>query len=227
MARPFTPKQETLLNAIVPGVQSGTIGADWIVSYSNEYTTIFDNVHHRDTNFHTLGWSKATRADFATFVKHGIFIQETKSNYSLDEAALMNGYRLGFDYPEPQAASQTFNFQGAKIGIANINTVLNNSTQTVQNSAGLEQDFKQGLEALIKQLQEALNEVPPEHEKAAVSVAKQADRLVEDLSDDEKERATVSLEGLKKAAQNLLAVTPAVLAIATQIATHVAPLLVR
>jgi hypothetical protein len=224
MTHVFTSKQEKLLAAIVPGVQNGTIGSDWIVSYSNEHTSIFDNIHHHDTNFHTLGWSKATRADFAKFVKHGIFIQESPTNYSLDEAALMRADQLGFDFPESQAVNQTFNFQNSSIGIANINTTLNNSSQHIQNADGLDNDFKQKFDTLIGELREALAQVPGEQEKEAAKVAKQAERLAEDVSSEDQDEVQSSLEKLTKAATNLAAVTPIVLPIAMRIVELIASL---
>jgi hypothetical protein len=110
-------------------------------------------------------------------------------------------------------------FRGA---ILNIKNKMENVTQTVNAISG-DDSTKAELEQLLKQLSETLQQVPPERTEDAEAVAETAKDLVEKASQEKPNKSLIKIsgEGLKQAAQNLAAVMPPVLGIATQIVAAV------
>ena len=107
-------------------------------------------------------------------------------------------------------------FRGAMI---NIKSTLTNVQQSIGDIHSDDEATRKELETLIGQLSEALEKVPEGHQEQAQAVAETAKVLV-DTAKAEKPNKTmlqISGEGLRLAAQNLAAVTPAVLNIARQI----------
>ena len=114
----------------------------------------------------------------------------------------------------------TFNMSGDFRGaILNIKSTLDNVTQTVGQIPHASQSDKDELKGLIEQLNEALQQVPPEKAEEAEVVAEYARELVEEANTEKPKKARIQIsgEGLKKAAENIAAVMPTVLTIATQI----------
>jgi hypothetical protein len=75
----------------------------------------------------------------------------------------------------------------------------------------------------LKQLSETLQQVPAEHTEDAEAVAETAKVLVEKAGEEKPNKTMIKItgEGLKQAAQNLAAVIPAVVGIASQIVAAV------
>jgi hypothetical protein len=107
-------------------------------------------------------------------------------------------------------------FRGANV---NVKSTLTNVTQTIGALPGADPAAKAKLETLIRQLNDALQQVPPDKGEDAEAVAELAQQLVEKANKEKPNRTMVQVtgEGLKQAAQNLADVMPTVLTIATQI----------
>jgi hypothetical protein len=112
------------------------------------------------------------------------------------------------------------NFSGA---ILNIKSTLSNVSQSIGAAAHGDDATKAELQALIAQLSAALEQVPAEQTADAEAVAETAKAAVEQATKEQPNQTLVkiSAEGLKQAAQNLAAVLPAVLPLATRIAEAV------
>jgi hypothetical protein len=108
-------------------------------------------------------------------------------------------------------------FRGA---IINIKSTISDAIQIVHTMPDADQRYKEGLEGLLGQLNDALEQVPPEKEEEAEAVADYAKELVETATAEQpnKTKMRISAEGLKKAAENLSEIAAPVLLIATQIA---------
>jgi hypothetical protein len=109
------------------------------------------------------------------------------------------------------------NFSGA---ILNIKSMLNNVSQSIGAAPHGDAATKAQLQALVEQLSAELQKVPAEQAGEAEAVAETAKTAVEQATKAQPNKTLVqiSAEGLKQAAQNLAAVLPTVLPIATQIA---------
>jgi predicted trehalose synthase len=121
---------------------------------------------------------------------------------------------------ETHQDGDTFNMSGDFGGaILNIKSTLTNVRQSVGAIPHGDQDARQELQALIERLNETLQQAPPEKAEQAEAVAQTAQALVEQAQAEQPNRAMLEItgQGLKAAAQNLAAVMPAVLTIATQI----------
>jgi hypothetical protein len=116
--------------------------------------------------------------------------------------------------------SDTFNMSGDFRGaILNIKSTLRNVTQTVSTLPGADESAKAELARLIEQLNEALQKVPSNKAEDAEAVADSAKALVDAANKPKPNKATLQItaDGLKKAAENIAAVTPAVVGLASQI----------
>ena len=109
------------------------------------------------------------------------------------------------------------NFSGA---ILNIKSTLTNVSQSIGAAPHGDAATKAQLQQLIEQLSTELQKAPAEKASEAEAVAETAKAAVEQAmkSQPNKTLVRISAEGLKQAAQNLAAVLPTVLPIATQIA---------
>jgi hypothetical protein len=107
-------------------------------------------------------------------------------------------------------------FRGA---ILNIKSTLSNVSQSVNAIPHGDENLKTELQRLIQELSAALQQAPPEQAEAAEAVAVSAEQLVKAATDEKPNKTLLQIsgEGLKQAAQNLAAVLPLVLPIATQI----------
>jgi ElaB/YqjD/DUF883 family membrane-anchored ribosome-binding protein len=114
----------------------------------------------------------------------------------------------------------TFNmsgdFRGANV---NVKSTLTNVSQTVGALPNAEEAVKAELQSLLTQLNDALQEAGKERPKEAEAVAQQAGMLVETATKEHPNPVMVNInaEGLKRAAETLASITPAVLTIVTQI----------
>lgn len=120
--------------------------------------------------------------------------------------------------------SDTFNMSGDFRGaILNIKSTLRSVTQTVNTLPGAGESAKAELARLIEQLNEALQKVPSEKAEDAEAVADSAKALIDAANKPKPNKTTLQItaDGLKKAADNIAAVAPAVVGIATQIVAAV------
>lgn len=109
------------------------------------------------------------------------------------------------------------NFSGA---ILNIKSTLTNVSQSIGAAPIGDAATKAQLQALVEQLSAELQKVPAEKASYAEAVAETAKAAVDQATKAQPNKTLVqiSAEGLKQASQNLAAVLPTVLPIATQIA---------
>jgi len=120
----------------------------------------------------------------------------------------------------PDNINLSGDFRGAVI---NIKSTLTNVQQSVGTMAAEDPEARKELEKLIGQLSESLQKVPEEHKEDAQAVADFTQSLVDSAKVEKPNKTTLQItgEGLKKAAQNLAEVLPAVIPIATQIVAAV------
>lgn len=103
--------------------------------------------------------------------------------------------------------------------ILNIKSTLTNVQQSVGSIPTDDQAARQELEGLIEQLSQALQNVPAKQAEQAEAVAASAQALVETAKADKPNKTLlqISSEGLKKAAETLADVAPAVVGITGQV----------
>ena len=121
-------------------------------------------------------------------------------------------------------SGDTFNMSGDFRGaMVNIKSKLDNVTQTINNMPTADSSEKQELQALVEQLKAELEQTPPELVSEGEAVAQMTETLVEAASAEKPNSTMVKItgEGLKQAAENVAAVMPTVLTIATQIVATV------
>lgn len=122
----------------------------------------------------------------------------------------------------------TFNMSGDFRGaMLNIKSTLTNVQQQIGGMQQGSDDQKEELKKLLEQLKETIDGIPAAQVAAATedaeAVSEMSKQLVE-MADTEKPNKTmikITGEGLKQAAQNLAAVAPAAIGIATQIVATV------
>jgi hypothetical protein len=97
-------------------------------------------------------------------------------------------------------------------------------TQSIGAIPQADDSTKAKLEELVAQLNEALQQVPPEKAEDAEAVAEMTKSLIDTASAEKPNKTMIQItgEGLKQAAKNIAGVMPTVLSIATQIVTTVA-----
>jgi hypothetical protein len=131
----------------------------------------------------------------------------------------------GLHFHQGPTTGDTFNmsgdFRGANV---NIKSTLTNVTQTIGALPDADPSTKAELEALIQQLNDALQQVPGEKAEEAEAVAQSAELLVKTATEEKPNKTMVQIsgEGLKQAAKNIADVMPTVLTIATQIVATIA-----
>lgn len=121
--------------------------------------------------------------------------------------------------------------QGGVVNIGGQQTVQGNITitmrdmgQQIQESARGDDSARAELQQQMQQLAQALQKVPPAHEKAAQQVAKRTETLVEEVTSEEPDEEVVGANknALQKAAENIRDAMPAVVAIVENILKTVA-----
>ncbi|HEX9840600.1 MAG TPA: hypothetical protein VGA72_14715 [Anaerolineales bacterium] len=103
--------------------------------------------------------------------------------------------------------------------ILNIKSTLTNVQQSVGSIPTGDEAARQELQGLIEQLSQALQNVPDNQTEQAEAVAVSAQAFVETAKADKPNKTLLQIsgEGLKKAAENLAEVAPAVVGIAGQV----------
>lgn len=143
--------------------------------------------------------------------------------YSREEARI---YVQGdyFAQGDKRMTGDTFNmsgdFRGANV---NIKSRLTNVQQTIGKLPNADDAAKAELQQLVAQLNDALQQAPEDKAEEAEAVAQMAETLVETANSEKPNKMMLQItgEGLKKAAENIAAVMPTVLGIATQIVTAI------
>lgn len=219
----LTERQKNLLRSLVPGLKSGQVESEWIIVYGDDrilgifgldddgqlWRATWDGVDYSDLEvFEDCGFLKHTR------IERGI-----KTNYILKEAAIIEAVENDFEIPAVSSASQSTINIHASGSIVNLQSTLENVSQVIHNAPQLDNNFKAELTSLIEQLTAALSEVPDEYAEDAEAIAVEARRLAEDVSRPKPNRRSIqiSADGLKRAAQNLAAITPPVVTIVQSI----------
>ena len=103
--------------------------------------------------------------------------------------------------------------------IVNIDSTLNNVNQTITAANDMDETTKRQLKELVEQLGAELKKTPENNAGDAEAVADAAKALVDAGTKPNPNKSTIQItaDGLKKAAQNIASVMPAVLTIATGI----------
>jgi ElaB/YqjD/DUF883 family membrane-anchored ribosome-binding protein len=103
--------------------------------------------------------------------------------------------------------------------ILNIKSTLTNVQQSVGNIPTGDEAARQELQGLIEQLSQALQNVPDNQKEQAEAVAVSAEAFVETAKTEKPNKTLLQIsgEGLKKAAETLAEVAPAVVGIAGQV----------
>jgi regulator of replication initiation timing len=103
--------------------------------------------------------------------------------------------------------------------ILNIKSTLTNVRQSVGSISTDDEAARQELEGLIEKLGDVLQHIPESQNEQAEAVAASAQVLVETAKADKPNKTLLQIsgEGLKKAAENLAEVAPAVVGIASQV----------
>lgn len=154
-------------------------------------------------------------------------LQKTALSTSSSNLAKENSKTALIHIGKPMTSTENIilsgNFQGAVVPIkpnyySEVSFVINNSNL-------LDDTAKKELDELIKKLQESLNEAPASHTDEAVAVAETAKSLVEVGTKEKvnKPLFEVTAEGLKKAAENIGKVLPAIVPIVQAIIKLLTP----
>jgi hypothetical protein len=154
-----------------------------------------------------------TQAGQQALSRYNIELEDSQVGVIGDHAHVEGGIHLG-------DSGDTFNMSGDFRGaFVNIKSRLENVSQTIGTLPDGDPSTKAELERLVEELNEALQQVPPDKAEDAEAVAQSAEALVETATQEKPNRTMVEItgDGLKKAAQNLANVMPTVLTIATQI----------
>jgi predicted AlkP superfamily phosphohydrolase/phosphomutase len=111
--------------------------------------------------------------------------------------------------------------------IQNSNITIKSTLTNVQQSVGAmptrDETARQELQDLIQELSKALERIPGDRKEQAEAVAASAEALIDNAKAEKPNKTLLQIsgEGLKKAAENLAEVAPAVLTIAGQVVAAV------
>lgn len=128
---------------------------------------------------------------------------------------------------EKKSVDQKNSITGSNIQAGVLNTgimgdvtvTMGNMTQIISNLPTAAEDDKAKLNALVKQLEEALKALPADQQKDAEKVATRTEELVSELKNDELETEMIQAKAtaLQNAAKNIASVMPTVRDIVTAI----------
>lgn len=129
----------------------------------------------------------------------------------------VGGDKVKGDKKSTNSQGDTFNMSGNFSGaIVNVKSTLTNVTQTIGALPQADDAAKAELQDLIRQLEEALKQVPPDKAQEKEAVEQMAKMLVDTANNEQPNKSMmhISAEGLKKAAENLAGIVPDVVKIA-------------
>jgi hypothetical protein len=226
----------------IPDLSAIAFTREFYKALADDYPIDAAVVEGRKAILETLGDDPFAQPDWATpvlfmRVQDGDIFQQQEEQTQMNEEKQDRGTRVdtgggayigggvnvsGGDFVgrDKVVHGDTFNMSGDFRGsILNIKSTLTHVTQTIGALPGADPAAKAKLETLIRQLNDALQKVPPDKGEDAEAVAELAQQLVETANKEKPNRTMVQVtgEGLKQAAQNLANVMPTVLTIATQI----------
>ncbi len=115
------------------------------------------------------------------------------------------------------------NFSNVSGSNVNIDSMLEQVTQSVNAIPRVTQAEREQLAALVLELSSILKEAPKEADEDARRIADRVDTLVKEAQQEkpDKEKVDFSLDSLRKAAENVATVLPTVLPVAIQLAEHI------
>lgn len=164
-----------------------------------------------------LAWAKERNP--ARYEQHQPYLSESAPTEPRPRPARPSGSPIIIVQGDVNMGDQ-FNMSGDFRGaILNIKSTLNHVSQSVGALPHGDESLKAELQRLIAELSAALQQAPPEQAETAQEVAQSAELLVKTAGEDKPSKTLLQISGdtLKQAAQNLAAVMPFVLPIATQI----------
>lgn len=129
----------------------------------------------------------------------------------------VGGDKVKGDKKSTNSQGDTFNMSGNFSGaIVNVKSTLTNVSQTIGALPQADDAAKAELQDLIRQLEEALKQVPPDKAQEKEAVEQMAKMLVDTANNEQPNKSMmhISAEGLKKAAENLAGIVPDVVKIA-------------
>lgn len=137
-------------------------------------------------------------------------------------AAAGSAQPISFDLREGEMTTvqgDQISVSGVSGGVVAIKSTMGDVIQNVGNIPGADQATKDELKKLIEQLTDLLQKAPAASASDAEAVAETARQLVDSVAKEKPNKTIVQItaEGLKKAAENIKAVLPDVIPIATQI----------
>jgi hypothetical protein len=229
---PLTDRQKNMIRSLVPGLENGDVKTEWlIVRGDNCIQGIFglddDGTLRREV------WNDVRDSDFSAFEECGFF-ECTKTdrygptNYTLNEYLITEAVKHDFevnDWQKKETVNQ-FNLSGDFSGsVLNIASTLTDVQQTIGSIPGMDNDTKTELAALFDELQQELANIPEEHANDAEAIVESAKMALEQLNRDKpnKTMLSVSVEGLKKAAENIASILPNVAVTAGKIVKIIIP----
>jgi hypothetical protein len=182
---------------------------------------------------------RAVEIEIEIFEEDYLELVEEKQirRYKQFQETLLRTRRDGYSQ---EARRQVFNFMGnteldmskdkiqvsGVVGPVNIKSRLDQVTQTVQQTPGWPDEQKQQLAALVAELQAGLQSVAEQRPEDAERVTRMAEGVVAEATKAKRDKGFLSLtvEGLKQAAQAVADIAPPVLATAAKVAAFIAGL---
>ena len=144
---------------------------------------------------------------------------ETYASLLVDMASLKGHYESSTRqiFSKEIVMGNKINFGNVTGSIVNVDSMLEQVTQMIGSSSNMDEMEKKQLTELIEQLKIELQKAPSTKKEEAEALAKSAKSLVEAGTKAQPNKTTVKItaEGLKKAAENIAGVMPAVLTIAS------------
>jgi len=171
--------------------------------------------------------SEDTSAGNVTYIVQGDMVQGDKVDGDKTEIGSISnssGIAVGKDSSADTNTSNTYDMSGDFSGAnLNINSSLENVTQTIGMLPNANEEVKAELQQLVSQLQETLRQVPPENEDEAEAVAELTETLLDTANKERPNKQLIQItgEGLKQAAKNLAAIVPDVVKISGAIVSTV------
>lgn len=170
-------RQKKMLRSLAQGINEATVGTYCIASRGgNEVDMFFPEAKKNPEN-----WDIITEADISTFLDLGFLRMIKLDNLGLPGSFTINEYKVlkavedNFQIPDnPSSVVKNIQIGNVSGGIVNVDSYVNNITQTIQNSDRVDEDLKQQFTLLIEQLKVALEEVPEENSEEAEAILLQS-----------------------------------------------------
>lgn len=214
----LTSKQRDILRAIAEGIRDGSVDTEWL------YSRAIGDVYTDLSGFARAQELQMKESDLSTFANLGFISHgEKRTNcvaYHVYEQSVLDAVDNDFDMPGSSSSSgsvQNISIGSISSSNVNIGLKLDQINQKIHTISSLPDEDKTELTEKLEELKAELEKLQNTNPKEAQAVAKQLDRVVDDLAEDQpdQESVKISLEGLKHAASNLIAISPMVFSLAT------------